>query len=174
MLGLLGDGDAVTEHDDMTRSVFAIAFAGLLVLATAAPAAAITSTSLTRCTALTNVLNQSRTPDVRLKTLLCDVAVQRAKTMVARYIATGERLAWHDFGPLKAALSAAGVCWTNAGEVVGWRIFQWWGASSWMAAWMDSPSHREVLIDPRYDRGGGGYTGANSFEAAVYYVLDTC
>jgi uncharacterized protein YkwD len=158
----------------IARPLGALVLAFLLAIAVAAPALATTSLRRERCTALTNVLNQSREPDVRVKTLLCDVAMERAKTMVARYVATGERLAWHDFGPLKAALGAAGVCWTNAGEVVGWRIYQWWGASQWMAAWMDSPSHREVLIDPRYDRGGGGYTGASSFEAAVYYVLDTC
>lgn len=159
-----------------TRAVLRIAFLLALLLAVgSAPRVSATSTTvLARCGALTTALNRVRSPDVRVMTLLCDVATSRARTMVAAFQVTGVPRAWHDFGPLKAALGRAGVCWTNAGEVVGWRTNQWWAAAPWVAAWMDSPSHREVITDPRYDRGGGGYTGASHFEAAVYYVLDTC
>ena len=97
--------------------------------------------------------------------LLCDIGARRAFTM-----ARAGRL-WHDLRPVKAAL--LGTCWTNVGEVLAWNDYSGSG-TAFVAQWKESPSHWPILMNPRYDRGGGAWTNYLGKHWAVYYTLDTC
>jgi uncharacterized protein YkwD len=99
--------------------------------------------------------------------MLCVVGAQRAYTM-ARAGRT-----WHDLGPVKAALSAAHVCWRLVGEVLAWNNYAATGPA-FMAQWKGSPAHWSILTAARYDHGGGAWTGYLGRYYAAYYVIDLC
>ena len=87
----------------------------LIVLVFGAPAQAhaLTDTQLERCRSLNAALDTRR--DIRGMRVLCQVGADRA-------IAMGRAGSlWHDLGPVKRALSSAGVCWVNVGEVLAWN-----------------------------------------------------
>lgn len=80
---------------------------------------------------------------------------------------------YHDLGPVRRALAAAGTCWRAVGEVIAWRT-AWADSATWAGMWWASPAHRAVLDDWGFDRSGGYYTGRTSRSVAVFYVLDGC
>ena len=99
--------------------------------------------------------------------VLCQIGADRA-------IAMGRAGSlWHDLGPVKRALANAGVCVRNVGEVLAWNSYRGSGAT-FMAQWDGSPTHRSVLMNSRFDRGGGGWSNQRGRHWAVYYVVDTC
>jgi uncharacterized protein YkwD len=142
-------------------------FAALILLLALAPSASGTHTVWTRCTALTGVLNLYRSPDLRVRSLLCDVAHSRS------YLQWKAGRIFHDLTRVMRALNAAGVCWRNVGEAVAWNNY---GASAriFIRMWRGSPIHWDMLTARRYDRGGGSWYSRDGLHYATYYVLDLC
>jgi uncharacterized protein YkwD len=142
-----------------------------MALAIPTPTRALSDTQAYRCELLTDTLNQYRA-DVRRMNLLCAVAWKRAVTM-----AEAGRL-WHDLRPVMRALTSAGICWTNVGEVVAWNNYAVGPsllAAVFISQWRRSPAHWSILMTRRYDRGGGSWKHDSvGRKWAVYYVLDTC
>lgn len=139
----------------------------LVMLWSAIPARA--SHVQTRCSLMTQELNSRRSPDVRLKWLLCDIAHRRATQMAA----AGR--GFHDLDYIMRRLDRAGVCWSNVGEAVGWSTRK--SVDWWFGLWWQSSTHRRVLAGTRYDRGGGSWHAAINGDMRrtyfVYIVLDT-
>jgi len=80
---------------------------------------------------------------------------------------------WHNLDPVVTALTRAGICWRNVGEVVAWNNYSI-TASAFVRQWRRSSEHWSLLTAVRYDRGGGFFMGSPGFNVATYYVLDLC
>jgi len=147
----------------------AIVLLALVLLAFPAPVLATHTTTHVRCDALNSVLNLYRARNLRTLYLLCRIGWQRAKEM-----AYAGR-AWHDLRPVVRALTAAGICWRNVGEVTAstTRIAS---AKTFMYLWrtLGAETHWPILLATRYDRGGGSWKTVNGRSFAAYYVLDLC
>lgn len=141
----------------------------LVMLWSAIPARA--SHVPTRCSLMTQELNTRRSPDVRLRSLLCDIAHSRAIQLA--HGQRGPTGNGHNVAYVRWRLDRAGVCYSNVGEAIAWstRVT----ADHFIDIWWASPKHRAVLDGDRYDRGGGSWRaseiGRGSY--AVYLVLDT-
>lgn len=142
-----------------------VVLALLVLVANPTPANALTSAQYQRCVSLTSAVNAYRV-DVRRMNLLCYVGAVRANQMAhAKHL-------WHDLRPVMRALISAGICWHMVGEVLAWNNYSG-VATAFVTAWRGSPSHWSILMDRRFDRGGGGWQNRDG-HWAVYYVLDTC
>jgi uncharacterized protein YkwD len=119
-----------------------------------------------RCEALVLRVNLYR-PDLRIRSLLCRVGAARS------YQQAIEGRIWHDLRPVIRALSLAGVCWRNVGEVIAWNNYSG-SARAFVDQWRRSPPHWDLLMARRYDRGGGSWVNYYGRHYAVMYVLDTC
>lgn len=150
----------------MKRTCAALVMA--LVLLSPAHARAVTTDQiLARCDALVDRVNIYRSPDLRLRWLLCRVGATRSYQQ-----ALAGRI-WHDLRPVVRALEAAGVCWRNVGEVVAWNTYSG-SARAFVDQWRRSESHWDLLMGRRYDRGGGSWVNRDGRHYATFYVLDTC
>jgi uncharacterized protein YkwD len=138
-----------------------------------APAAA---TIDLRCEVLVRELNRYRDPNVRIRSLLCDIARARSQQNAAGYL--GPRGDGHNIAYVVRRLDRAGVCWKNVGEAIGWTTLKSQYASVYarrfVELWRASPEHWPMLSASRYDRAGGGMTRGSGRMYAVLIVLDTC
>jgi hypothetical protein len=153
--------------------VLTFALALVLLLAPVPVGATTWEPIESRCWYMTKAVNARRTAaDIRGYSILCDVGLRRAWSMVRLGV-------WrHNLGPVVTALYASGICWQMVSEVIAWRS-TWTDSTTWVSMWWASDSHRGALTNPRYQWGGGGYTGTGSdgswpHNVAVYYMLDRC
>jgi uncharacterized protein YkwD len=132
------------------------------------PASASGATIAAKCHALVTELNVRRSPNVRLRAILCDIAHARSIQQ-----ARAGRM-FHNIAYVTRRLTRAGVCYRNVGEVVAYTT-RTPSASRYLSMWWNSTTHRAVLSASRYDRAGGSWrASSNGATYATMLVLDSC
>jgi hypothetical protein len=97
--------------------------------------------------------------------LLDDIATKRAAQMV------NQNKLEHDMDYVKRRLTVAGVCWTKFGEIIAWeRGYPTYSADRTMRQWMNSPSHRDIVMDGVYNAAGGAWQRAD-LDGAHFSVM---
>lgn len=95
------------------------------------------------------------------------IAIERADQLAA------DRELGHDFDYIRMRLDQLGVCWELAGEIVA--LSGSGEVSIFIGQWMDSPPHREIMLNPRYTAAGGSWSpdsGGTAYGAMIF--VDTC
>ena len=108
-----------------------------LTLVLLLPSSASGATIAAKCHALVTELNVRRSPNVRLRSLLCDIAHARSIQQ-----ARAGRM-FHNIAYVTRRLTRAGVCWRNVGEVVAYTTRSP-SASRYLSMWWASDTHRAV------------------------------
>lgn len=67
-------------------------------------------------------------------------------------------------------MSEAGYTWSAWGEIIAWgfggdaaSVFEWW---------MNSPTHRAIILDPKYKHFGVGYASQAGSDWGYYWTVD--
>jgi len=104
---------------------------------------------------------------VALHSVIDAIAVKRADQMAA------ERKLSHDLEYVKERLQAAGVCWQQLGEIIGFngqpeseRV------ERFVQQWYESDPHRAIMLGAGYTHAGGSWTTASTgyHYAAMIFV----
>ncbi len=146
------------------RRLGAVLFAGLLLVSLAGPAAAALpafdlTTLIQAETDLGQLVNRERTAEglveLQLDPDAMAIARRRAETMAASDMLSHEN---PDGTDVFDAISAAGIPWFGAGEVIVWNNYAAAPDSTTQAvsAWMASPPHRSILLSGDYNYVGFG------------------
>jgi hypothetical protein len=101
--------------------------------------------------------------------LLDDIASRRATQMV------NEGELEHNIAYVTRRLNSAGVCWKTFGEIIAWeRGYPEYSSDRTMLAWMNSPLHRDIVMEPVYNAAGGAWRRADDgahFSVMVFAKL---
>lgn len=146
------------------RRLSATLFAGLLLISFAGPAVAALPifdlTTLVQAEAdLGQLVNRARTAqglvELRLDPDAVAIARRRAETMAAADLLSHDN---PDGTNVFDAISAAGIPWFGAGEVIVWNNYATAPDSTAgaVSAWLGSPSHRSILLSADYNYVGFG------------------
>jgi hypothetical protein len=102
--------------------------------------------------------------------LLDDIASHRASQLVKI-----DRLE-HDIDYVTNRLNKAGVCWKGVGEIIAWeRGYPDYDYDRVIQAWMDSSTHREILMGDAYNAAGGAWrTGDDGAHYSVMVFVVLC
>lgn len=129
----------------------------------------------TKCSALVTELNRYRSPNVRLRSILCDIAHSRALQLAKGY--KGPKGDGHNIQYVVRRLSSAGVCFRNVGEAIAWTGWPP-SAARFINMWrtLGATTHWPMLSSSRYDRAGGSWRASvvGSGTYAVVIVMDAC
>ena len=148
----------------------AVLLACALILAF--PVSASGASIYEKCRALTTELNARRDPDVRQRTLLCEIGHKRAIQLAKGYM--GPRGDGHNIGYVVRKLNESGVCWKAVGEAIGWTTATGTPtqvADRFMDLWQASASHWPMLSSRIYDRAGGSMRVGIVNPSRTYVVL---
>jgi hypothetical protein len=64
----------------------------------------------------------------------------------------------HDMDYVRDRLAEADVCWTKFGEIIAWRPGGEYAYEHTIGQWLDSTTHRDIMLDAEYDVAGGSWT----------------
>lgn len=67
----------------------------------------------------------------------------------------------HDMDYVKHRLQTAGVCWTKFGEIIAWRSGGDYSYEHTINQWLNSKTHRDIMLDADYNAAGGSWATAS-------------
>jgi hypothetical protein len=143
-------GTRRTAHGRILAAIAMVMVASMAASMLAAPALAYGGDSL-RAAANEYRVKGDLDPVIGTS-LLDDIATKRAAQMVK------QNKLEHDMDYVKRRLNAAGVCWKTFGEIIAWeRGYPDYSADRTMKQWMNSPAHRDIVMDGAYNAAGGAW-----------------
>jgi uncharacterized protein YkwD len=162
-----------------SRRLVPVLLAGSLLAATVAPAMAIDGDGTEPVTDavlaqaerdLVTLTNSKRTAHgliiLRTDPDLMSIARDRARVMAANDVMSHTE---PDGQKVFDRISDAGLTWYGAGEIIAWNNYPTeYSAPEAIQAWMESPSHREIMLSTGYNY--VGYGAAISASGKRYYA----
>jgi uncharacterized protein YkwD len=101
--------------------------------------------------------------------LLDDIAEARADQM------RGADELEHDMDYVRHRLDEADVCWNKFGEIIAWRPGGEYAYEHTIGQWLDSTTHRDIMLDPDYAVAGGSWgTAADGGHYSVMIFVRVC
>jgi uncharacterized protein YkwD len=178
-------GGAPALRDDrfvltLTRRLVPVLLAGVLLVPSAAPAAAVTGAAADPVTPaslaqaeqdLVYLTNRQRAAlnlvAFRIDPDLMAIARARAEVMAATDVMSHTE---PNGQKVFARIDAAGLTWYSAGEIIAWNMYptEPLSVAESIRAWMASPSHRAIMVSTGYNY--VGYGAAVSASGKRYYA----
>jgi hypothetical protein len=139
--------------------------AAALVPAVARPAAAADGASF--ATAANARRAAASVGPVAVHALVDQIAVERGNQLAAA------RQIGHDFPALIERFAQLGICWEALGEIVAWNTAG--DVDTFIQQWMNSTTHRAVMLDANYTHvGGSSTTGGDGRHYGVMIFARLC
>ena len=134
---------------------------------------ALGATIAEKCDALVDELNARRDPNVRLRTILCEIAHSRSLQQ-AKGI-RGPKGDGHWIAYVVYRLDRAGIRWCNVGEAIAWTTARYTlsadYASRFVGVWRSSPNHWPMLSSSSYQQAGGSFRASLIGDGRTYATL---